>query len=192
MALDEIDRVQRLLVAVILDRYRLHQGEAIGLIGRNGSGKSTLLRAIAGLLPPSSGAVYTVGQPSLLGVNAALMNDLTGERNIVLGCLAMGMTPAEVERGYNNRAAVPDYLDYFKRWADDSAQARTEVECELDLRYGSRPRETLDLFPAGGKRGLHVFIHGGYWRSIDKSDYSYMARPWVAAGYDFASVNYDL
>ena len=68
------------------------EGDAIALIGRNGSGKSTLLRAIAGLLPAESGAVYTSGKPSLLGVNAALMRDLSGERNILLGCMAMGMT----------------------------------------------------------------------------------------------------
>jgi teichoic acid transport system ATP-binding protein len=77
-----------------------HKGEAIGIVGSNGSGKSTLLRAIAGLLPPRSGMVYTNGQPSLLGVNAALMNDLTGERNVVLGCLAMGMNPAQVKQHY--------------------------------------------------------------------------------------------
>jgi teichoic acid transport system ATP-binding protein len=75
-----------------------YRGEAIGLIGSNGSGKSTLLRAIAGLLPVErGGAIYAAGQPSLLGVNAALMNDLSGERNVELGCLAMGMTPAEVK-----------------------------------------------------------------------------------------------
>jgi teichoic acid transport system ATP-binding protein len=75
-----------------------YRGEAIGLIGSNGSGKSTMLRAIAGLLPVERGAVYAAGQPSLLGVNAALMNDLTGERNVALGCLAMGMTPAQVKQ----------------------------------------------------------------------------------------------
>ncbi|RZU51714.1 teichoic acid transport system ATP-binding protein [Krasilnikovia cinnamomea] len=74
-----------------------YKGEAIGLIGSNGSGKSTLLRAIAGLLPVDRGTIYASGQPSLLGVNAALMNDLPGERNVVLGCLAMGMSPAEVK-----------------------------------------------------------------------------------------------
>ncbi len=78
------------------------RGEAIGLIGPNGSGKSTLLRAIAGLMPPQSGAIYTQGQPSLLGVGAALMNDMTGERNVVLGCLAMGMSPAEVKQHYDS------------------------------------------------------------------------------------------
>jgi teichoic acid transport system ATP-binding protein len=75
-----------------------YRGEAIGLIGSNGSGKSTLLRAIAGLLPvEQGGAIYAAGQPSLLGVNAALMNDLSGERNVMLGCLAMGMHPDQVK-----------------------------------------------------------------------------------------------
>jgi teichoic acid transport system ATP-binding protein len=77
-----------------------HRGEAIGLIGSNGSGKSTLLRAIAGLLPTESGKVYTDGQPSLLGVNAAMMNDLTGERNVTLGGLAMGMSREEIRERY--------------------------------------------------------------------------------------------
>jgi teichoic acid transport system ATP-binding protein len=75
-----------------------YKGEAIGLIGSNGSGKSTLLRAIAGLMPVEPGGnIYAAGQPSLLGVNAALLADLSGERNVILGCLAMGMTPAEVK-----------------------------------------------------------------------------------------------
>ncbi|MEQ7128814.1 ABC transporter ATP-binding protein [Actinopolymorpha sp. B11F2] len=82
--------------------FTAYEGESIGLIGRNGSGKSTLLRAIAGLLPPTQGAVYTSAQPSLLGVNAALLNSLTGERNVVLGCLAMGMTPAEAREKYDD------------------------------------------------------------------------------------------
>ncbi|MFE9372107.1 ABC transporter ATP-binding protein [Streptomyces sp. NPDC006711] len=78
------------------------RGEAIGLIGSNGSGKSTLLKAIAGLLPTARGKIYTQGQPSLLGVNAALMNDLTGERNVTLGALAMGMSREEVRERYDD------------------------------------------------------------------------------------------
>ncbi|MFF5479699.1 ABC transporter ATP-binding protein [Streptomyces sp. NPDC012935] len=77
-----------------------YRGEAIGLIGTNGSGKSTLLKAVAGLLPVENGRIYTDGQPSLLGVNAALMNDLTGERNVHLGGLAMGMSREQVKECY--------------------------------------------------------------------------------------------
>ncbi|AWL38770.1 MULTISPECIES: ABC transporter ATP-binding protein [Streptomyces] len=82
--------------------FAAYKGEAIGLIGSNGSGKSTLLKAVAGLLPPSRGQVHTQGQPSLLGVNAALMSDLTGERNVVLGGLAMGMTRAQIRERYQD------------------------------------------------------------------------------------------
>ncbi|MDF3302842.1 ABC transporter ATP-binding protein [Streptomyces sp. K1PA1] len=77
-----------------------YKGEAIGLIGTNGSGKSTLLKAVAGLLPVENGHIYTHGQPSLLGVNAALMNDLTGERNVHLGGLAMGMSREQIRERY--------------------------------------------------------------------------------------------
>ncbi|WSS23123.1 ABC transporter ATP-binding protein [Streptomyces sp. NBC_01190] len=80
--------------------FTAYRGEAIGIIGSNGSGKSTILRAIAGLLPPESGKIYTDGQPSLLGVNAALMNDLTGATNVLLGGLAMGMSQEEVRSRY--------------------------------------------------------------------------------------------
>ncbi|GGB45132.1 ABC transporter ATP-binding protein [Flexivirga endophytica] len=78
------------------------EGDAIGLIGPNGSGKSTLLRGIAGLLTPASGAIYTRGEPALLGVNAALISTMSGERNITLGGLAMGMTPEEVASKYDD------------------------------------------------------------------------------------------
>ncbi len=77
-----------------------YEGDSIGLIGSNGSGKSTLLAAVAGLLPTERGTIYTDGVPALLGVRAALMASLTGERNVVLGCLAMGMSPAQVKAGY--------------------------------------------------------------------------------------------
>jgi teichoic acid transport system ATP-binding protein len=76
--------------------FMARHGESIGVVGRNGSGKSTLLRAIAGLLPLAEGSVYVSGQASLLGVNAALMKGLTGERNIMIGGLALGLSKKEV------------------------------------------------------------------------------------------------
>jgi teichoic acid transport system ATP-binding protein len=88
-------------------------GESIGVIGHNGSGKSTLLRAIAGALPTASGGIWTAGTAALLGVNAALMRDLSGERNIVLGGLALGLTRREVQERFDEVvefAGIGDFL----------------------------------------------------------------------------------
>ena len=77
--------------------------------------------------------------------------------------------PAWLERMYNNRALVPDYMDYLQRWAQDSAQVRANCPCALDLVYGPEAGETLDVFPAtrpgAALAPVLVFIHGGYWRS---------------------------
>ena len=93
---------QRQIHAVRGVSFEAYEGDSIGLIGRNGSGKSTLLSAIAGLLPPASGRVFSAGQPTLLGVNAALLRELTGERNVMLGCMAMGMSKAEAAAKYQD------------------------------------------------------------------------------------------
>ncbi|PWH06482.1 teichoic acid ABC transporter ATP-binding protein [Brachybacterium endophyticum] len=82
--------------------FSARHGESIGIIGVNGSGKSTLLRAIAGLIPPASGSVYVAGDPALLGVNAVLMGDLSGERNIMIGGLALGLTQQQVKDRYQD------------------------------------------------------------------------------------------
>ncbi|WP_299520993.1 ABC transporter ATP-binding protein [uncultured Serinicoccus sp.] len=74
-----------------------HSGEAIGIVGTNGSGKSTLLGLIAGLDVPSRGEVVATSQPMLLGVGAALQQDLPGITNTRLGLLALGFTPDRVE-----------------------------------------------------------------------------------------------
>ncbi|MGY4718665.1 ABC transporter ATP-binding protein [Naumannella cuiyingiana] len=77
--------------------FAVHEGEQVGIMGQNGSGKSTLLRIIAGVEPPTSGEVRSTSTPVLLGVNAALINSLSGEGNIRLGLLSLGMSPPQVQ-----------------------------------------------------------------------------------------------
>lgn len=77
--------------------FLAYENESIGIIGHNGSGKSTLMRTITGLTPASQGAVYAASRPNLLGVGAALINELSGEQNIILGGLAMGFSMQEIE-----------------------------------------------------------------------------------------------
>lgn len=104
--------------------------------------------------------------------------------------------PAWLERMYNNRALVPEHMDYLQRWAADSAQVRANMPCAIDLAYGDGPGETLDIFPAVRAREdrvpVLVFIHGGYWRSLDKSDHSFIAPPFTLAGFCVVVVNYAL
>jgi arylformamidase len=100
---------------------------------------------------------------------------------------------ALLSRQYNNRELVPEHPQFFARWSDASAKARSRMNAQLDIPYGDRAGETIDLFPA--KRGdgsCMMFIHGGYWRSLDKKDFSFLASAWVDAGVALAVVNYDL
>jgi arylformamidase len=101
--------------------------------------------------------------------------------------------PRFVEREYNNRALVPEHPAFFARWERDSDFVRSTLPCTLDLAYGSGPLERLDWFPAAGPaKGTLVFIHGGYWRSLDKSMFSWLAASYVPEGLNVAMVNYRL
>lgn len=81
--------------------FTAYENDSIGVIGTNGSGKSTLMRAIVGLTPASQGAIYASSRPSLLGVGAALIKELSGERNVILGGLALGLSLDEIEAKYD-------------------------------------------------------------------------------------------
>lgn len=94
---------------------------------------------------------------------------------------------------YNNRALVPDHPAFFARWAQASAQARAEGPCVLDVAYGDGPAETLDVFPApNGDAPVLVFVHGGYWRALDKSDHSFVAPAFTRDGACVVVPNYAL
>jgi len=102
----------------------------------------------------------------------------------------------EVE--YNNRARVPEHPQIFERWIREGAAYRAEAtkegRAEIGLKFGPSPRQTIDLFkPKGGGNGpLALFIHGGYWRSLEPSSFSQTARGMNAHGVTVAVSGYDL
>ncbi|WP_088285989.1 alpha/beta hydrolase [Ideonella sp. A 288] len=94
---------------------------------------------------------------------------------------------------YNNRARVPEHAQLLSRWAEASALARQGLTHRLDLPYGESPAERLDVFPAARPGSpVLVFIHGGYWRSLDKADHSFVAPVFVEAGAAVVVPNYGL
>ncbi|WP_420474055.1 alpha/beta hydrolase [Noviherbaspirillum sp. ST9] len=94
---------------------------------------------------------------------------------------------------YNARAMIPDHPYIFTRWLKDSAQARRTHAALFDLPYGEASGERLDFFPTyRGDAPLLVFIHGGWWRSLDKSDFSFIAPAYTRAGINVALTNYTL
>lgn len=103
------------------------------------------------------------------------------------------LSPEALDRAYNVRAAIPDHPAIFARWREESLRAIDDLRSEQDYYYGPSAAETLDFFPAHRNRApLLMFIHGGYWRSLDKSDFSFVAPAFVTAGISVAVVNYGL
>lgn len=107
--------------------FTAYENESIGVIGSNGSGKSTLMRSIVGLTPPASGSVYASSKPNLLGVGAALIPELSGEKNIILGGLALGFSRKEVEELKDEIikfAELEDFIDLPMRTYSSGMSAR--------------------------------------------------------------------
>ena len=108
------------------------------------------------------------------------------------------MADIDYEAEYNNRARVPEHEEIFLRWARDAenyrADALEEGRAELGLAYGDTPRQTVDLFlpQAGRTAPLALFLHGGYWRSLDPSLFSHLARGLNTRGIAVAVAGYDL
>jgi len=105
----------------------------------------------------------------------------------------MRQSPEWYDRMYNNRALVPNFADHLQRWAQQSKTARNLLGGLTDISYGAGPNETLDIFPANAVNApVMVFLHGGYWRALDKSDHSFIAPSFTREGVCVVVPNYAL
>lgn len=106
-----------------------------------------------------------------------------------------GRSAEELERHFNPRVAIGDEAANREvvRYTDLSAATRKTLPGEYDLRYGAAEKQTLDVHrPAAAGAPILLFIHGGFWRRLDKSDHSFIAPDFVKAGAVFVNLNYDL
>ena len=108
------------------------------------------------------------------------------------------MATIDYEAEYNNRARVPEHAEIFARWMHEAENYRADRlkagRAELGLSYGDTPRQFVDLFlpDAGEAAPVAIFIHGGWWRSLDPSMFSHMARGPNVRGVAVAVAGYDL
>ncbi|NJM29789.1 MAG: alpha/beta hydrolase, partial [Rhizobiales bacterium] len=93
---------------------------------------------------------------------------------------------------YDNRARVPEHPDIIARWQRDAKAFRANRKAQLDCRYGARPRNIVDVFEPGSAGPIVLFIHGGYWRSFDKSYFSHFASVPLQLRYTAAIPSYSL
>lgn len=94
--------------------FDVPKGQCTGIIGANGAGKSTLMRAVAGILPPTSGSITIDGKVStLLALGVGFNSALTGRENVMLGGLAAGLTRAEVNEKFDEIADFSDLGDFI-------------------------------------------------------------------------------
>jgi len=94
---------------------------------------------------------------------------------------------------YNPRLSVKNHLDIMRGWQTKSELARASSECLIDIAYGPDQDEKLDLFLAPQKNApCLLFIHGGYWRASDKSEFSFIAKAFAQAGANVFVINYGL
>ena len=110
------------------------------------------------------------------------------------------MAAIDYEKEYDNRGRVTEHPEIFARWQRE-AQAYREAsrDAELGLSYGPSPRQTIDLFAAKNRSlgddamtPLAMFIHGGWWRSLEPAMFPHLAAGPNARGVTVAVAGYDL
>jgi dipeptidyl aminopeptidase/acylaminoacyl peptidase len=104
-----------------------------------------------------------------------------------------GFTRTQLDAAYNNAASIPDAMDTLALWTREGALFRAQHRGLLDLAYGPKPRNLIDIFRCGKARSpLFVFIHGGYWQRNSKEMFAHMAAGPLARGLDVAMIGYTL
>jgi acetyl esterase/lipase len=104
-----------------------------------------------------------------------------------------GMTRAELDAAYNNSAAVKNSAAKLADWTERSQRLRTQRPELLDIAYGPRPRNKIDIFRCGAAQApLLAYIHGGYWQRNAKEFYACLAEGPLARGIDAAFIGYTL
>lgn len=100
----------------------------------------------------------------------------------------------DLEAQYNARSTIPDHPQILARWARDSAVVCQQLPCRLDLAFGDDAGERLDWFPAESASPGPVlyFIHGGYWRTLDKDHFAFLVPSLQRLGFNVVLVNYGL
>jgi acetyl esterase/lipase len=97
------------------------------------------------------------------------------------------------DAAYLNSATVADANAFFTEWARAAAAFRRDARGESDIAYGGHPRERFDLFmPGTAPKGLMVFVHGGYWKALDRDSFSHLGAGALAHGWAVAMIGYPL
>jgi len=103
------------------------------------------------------------------------------------------MVVTEFDLQYNPRTTVANFQEYFDRAEARSLEALPRLDGYVDVPYGAHEAQKLDVFRGRGtSRAVLMFIHGGYWRALDKRFYTFLAPAFTNAGVTFANVNYAL
>jgi arylformamidase len=97
------------------------------------------------------------------------------------------------DAAYNNGQAVPSWTEKFARWTEESAAIRARRPETMDLAYGPRERNRIDLFP-GAKAGAPclVYFHGGYWMRNSREMFAVLGEGVAAHGWSVAMPGYTL
>jgi len=118
--------------------FDVRNGTAMGIIGSNGAGKSTLMRAMAGILPPTSGSIEVWGRAStLLALGVGFNKNLSGRENIILGGLASGLSRREVEERAEEVAEwteLGDFIDMPMQTYSSGMSARVAFSVAVHMK----------------------------------------------------------